>query len=84
LFPETLDVPKYVTAAKDANGSKFDTLDDIMAVNYKKDKKHIYQVEHPHKDVAILPTKYVDEIKAMPDDQVNFLEDINDVGAPKA
>ncbi|KAH8599968.1 putative cytochrome P450 [Bisporella sp. PMI_857] len=49
-----------------------------MAGEYQKNKEHVYQVEHPHKDVVILPAKYVDEIKAMPDNVVNFLEDIND------
>lgn len=74
------DVPKYVTSAKSPNNdSKFDSLDDIMKENYAKDKDHIYKVEHPHKDVVIMPTKYVDELMAKPDNEVNFLEDINDV-----
>lgn len=51
-----------------------------MKENYFKDKNHIYKVEHPHKDVVIMPAKYVDDLKAMPDEQVNFLEDINAVG----
>ena len=74
--------PKYVTRQGAKHNSKFDTLEDIMRENYARDKNHIYRVEHPHKDVIIIPAKYVDELMQWPDEKVNFLEDINDVSAP--
>lgn len=79
---KVFDVPKYITTGQSQNPgeSKFDSLDEIMQENYTKDKNHIYKLEHPHKDVVIMPAKYVDELKAAPDDRVNFLEDINEVG----
>jgi hypothetical protein len=81
---DEFDVPKYTTTSQKADNSqngdsKFDSLDDIMQENYAKDKNHIYKVEHPHKDVVIIPTKYVDDLTSKPDEEVNFLEDINDV-----
>ena len=72
-------VPKYVTKQASNHQSKFDTLEDIMRENYASDKNHIYKVEHPHKDVTIIPAKYVDELMQWPDEKVNFLEDIDDV-----
>ena len=61
------NVPKYVTTSQSPNeGSKFDSLDDIMKEKYLEDKNHIYKVEHPHKDVVIMPAKYVDELILSP------------------
>ena len=76
-----IQVPKYVTRQGAKHKSKFDTLEDIMRENYAKDKNHIYRVEHPHKDVTIIPAKYVDELQQLPDEKVNFLEDIDDASA---
>ena len=65
---------RYELHSKDGNQSKWNSLDDVMRTNYRKNRDYIYQVEQPHKDIVVIPAKYVDELKNLPNSKVNFLD----------
>lgn len=69
---------RYELHSKCGKQSKWNSLNDVMRQNYRKDRNYIYQVEQPHKDIVVIPAKYVDELKSLPESKVNFLEDINE------
>ncbi|KUI57329.1 Ent-kaurene oxidase [Cytospora mali] len=73
-----VEYKRYELHSKDGIQSKWNSLDDVLRLNYHKDRNFIYQVEQPHKDIVVIPAKYVDELKNLPESKVNFLEDINE------
>lgn len=69
---------RYRLYSKHGSRCKWNSLDDVLRLNYQRDHNYIYQVEQPHKDIVVIPAKYVDELKNLPESKVNFLEDINE------
>ena len=70
--------PRHELFSQDGKQNKWNSLDNIMKQNYSKSRDYVYQVEQPHKDIVVIPAKYVDELKDLSEDKVDFLRDIDE------